>query len=147
MARISRYKLRDDVLDKLSSIFFEIVGNQDDKKEFADIINGIFSYNERIMFAKRIAIIYLLLKNIDFHNICMALNVSSATVAKFKLLINIKHEDGLIRAYQNIILNDKTKEIIDDFFNSIFRPGKYGVDWKVAWERKRESERKKQYGI
>jgi len=98
------------------------------------------------MFAKRIAIIYLLLKNIDFHNICMALNVSTATVAKFKLLIIDKH-DGLIKAFDNIIFRDKTKEIIDDFFNTIFAPGKYGVNWKLAWERKRESERRKRYGI
>jgi len=146
MARVSKYKLRDDVLDKLFGLFFEIIGNQDDKKEFNEIINGIFSYNERIVFAKRIAIIYLLLKNIDFHNICMALNVSSATVAKFKLLIEDKN-DGLIKAFDNIIIRDKTKEIIDDFFNTIFAPGKYGVNWKIAWERKRESERKKQFGI
>ncbi len=146
MARISKYKLRSEVLDKLFGLFFEIIGNQDDKNEFNEIINGIFSYNERIMFAKRIAIIYLLLKNIDFHNICMALNVSSATVAKFKLLIE-NEQDGLIRAYQNIILRDKTKEIIDDFFNTLFAPGVYGINWKIAWERKRESERKKQFGI
>src|SRR3989339_1244116 len=146
MARVSKYKLRDDVLDKLFGLFFEIIGNQDDRKEFNEIINGIFSYNERIVFAKRIAIIYLLLKNIDFHNICMALNVSSATVAKFKLLIEDKN-DGLIKAFDNIIIRDKTKEIIDDFFNTIFAPGKYGVNWKIAWERKRESERKKQFGI
>src|SRR3990167_9221979 len=136
MARVSKYKLRDDVLDKLFGLFFEIIGNQDDKKEFNEIINGVFSYNERIVFAKRIAIIYLLLKNIDFHNICMALNVSSATVAKFKLLIEDKN-DGLIKAFDNIIIRD----------NTIFAPGKYGVNWKIAWERKRESERKKQFGI
>ena len=146
MARISKYKLRNEVLDKLFGLFFEIIGNQDDKNEFNEIITGIFSYNERIMFAKRIAIIYLLLKNIDFHNICMALNVSSATVAKFKLLIENK-QDGLIRAYQNIIFRDKTREIIDDFFNTLFAPGVYGVNWKIAWERKKESERKKQFGI
>lgn len=146
MARISKYKLRSEVLDKLFGLFFEIIGNQDDKNEFNEIINGIFSYNERIMFAKRIAIIYLLLKNIDFHNICMALNVSSATVAKFKLLIENK-QDGLIRAYENIIFRDKTREIIDDFFNTLFAPGVYGINWKIAWERKRESERKKQFGI
>ncbi|MEK7633872.1 MAG: hypothetical protein AAB437_03445, partial [Patescibacteria group bacterium] len=87
-----------------------------------------------------------LLKNIDFHNICMALNVSSATVAKFKLLIENK-QDGFIRAFQNIIFRDKTQEIIDDFFNTIFAPGVYGVNWKIAWERKRESERKKRFGI
>lgn len=146
MARISKFKLRDDVLEKLFSLFFEIIGNQDDKDEFNEIIKGVFSYNERIVFAKRIAIIYLLLKNIDFHNICMALNVSSATVAKFKLLIENKH-DGLINAFDNIIFRDKTREIIDDFFNTIFAPGKYGVNWKVAWKRKLESERKKKFGI
>jgi hypothetical protein len=146
MARISKYKLRDDILNKLFSLFFEIIGKQHDRDQFNVIINGVFSYNERIVFAKRIAIIYLLLKDIDFHNICMALNVSSSTVAKFKLLIENK-DDGLIEAFDNVIFRDRTKEIIDDFFNSIFAPGKYGVNWKIAWERKRESDRKKQYGI
>ncbi|MDO9027306.1 MAG: Trp family transcriptional regulator, partial [Candidatus Roizmanbacteria bacterium] len=105
MARISKYKLRNEVLDKLFNLFFEIVGNQDDKNKFNEIIKGVFSYNERIMFAKRIAIIYLLLKNIDFQNICMALNVSSSTVAKFKLLIENKH-DGFIESFDNIIFRD-----------------------------------------
>lgn len=147
MARISKYKLTEEVLDKLFSLFFEIVGNHDNKSEFGEIIKGLFSYNERIMFAKRVAVIYLLLKNIDFKNICMALNVSSATVAKFKLLIENKQEDALIQAFDGIIFSDKARAIIDDFFNSIFRPGKYGIDWKLAWGRKRESERKKQFGI
>ncbi len=146
MARVSKYKLRDDVLNKLFSLFFEIVGNQDDINEFNEIVNGIFSINERIVYAKRIAIIYLLLKNIDSHNICMALNVSTSTVAKFKLLMADK-QNGLTNVFNNIIFRDKTKKIIDDFFNTIFSPGKYGVDWKLAWERRRESERKKQFGI
>ena len=73
-----------------------------------------FSQNERIVFAKRIGIVYLLLKNIDLHNICMALNVSTGTVAKFKLLIENNHE-GLNEAFEEIILRDKTREAIDDF--------------------------------
>ncbi|VVA43593.1 conserved hypothetical protein [Candidatus Roizmanbacteria bacterium] len=146
MARVSKFKLRDDVLEKLFGMFFETIGNRDDKKQFTKIINGVFSQNERIVFAKRIGIVYLLLKNIDLHNICMALNVSTGTVAKFKLLIENNHE-GLNEAFEEIILRDKTREAIDDFFSLIFRPGKYGVNWELAWERKRESERKKRFGI
>ncbi len=145
MARISRNKVKDEVLEKLFDLFFEIVGKKSNKAEFGKIVSDILSPTERIMIAKRIAIVYLLLKDIDYHNICFALKVSLATVAKFKLLM--EKSDGVVPAFKTILAKDKISTFLDDFFNTLYHPGVYGINWKLAWQRKRESEQKKTFGI
>lgn len=80
MVHLSRFELKENQLKKIFDLFFKVVGNRDDKEEFENVIADLLSQPERIMIAKRLAIIYLLQKNIEVINICMALKVSKATV-------------------------------------------------------------------
>jgi len=145
MVQISRYKLDDQLLDRLFDLFFEIVGKHDNQEKFNQVINDLLSPVERIMIAKRIAIMYLLLKRIDHRNICRVLKVSTATVAKFNLLL--EKETGIKQTFVPILQIDTIKNFFDDFFNSIFEPGVVGVNWKSAWRRKIESNKHKTFGI
>ena len=145
MVRNSRFELKNEVLEKLFGLFFEVVGKKDDKLEFKKIINDLLTPAERLMIAKRIAIIYLLLKKINYKDICLALKVSAATVAKFKLLM--ENSQGIVQAFGGLILKDKIVIFMEDVFNTLFPPGGYGVNWKTAWQRKFELERKKTLGL
>ena len=71
MTRISKHELTDEVLEKLFTLFFEIVGKKQRKDEFQKVINDLLTPVERIMIAKRIAIVYLLLKSIDIKQLLM----------------------------------------------------------------------------
>ena len=87
MVRNSRFVLSEDLLEKIFDLFFEVMGNTSSKNEFRKIFFDLLTPAERIMLAKRVAIIYLLLKKIEYYNICDRLKVSSATVSRIALLM------------------------------------------------------------
>lgn len=143
MTRISKYRLEDKVLKKLYSLMFEVISNMDEEERFIGIMNELLSLTEKIMIAKRIAIIYLLVKDIDYLVISDVLKVSSGTIAKFHSMMNKGRE------IKNILKGITGNEKIKDFFEELFfrEPGTYGTNWKSAWRQKFEIERKKQRGI
>src|SRR3989339_91783 len=143
MTRISKYRVEDKVLKKLYFLMFEIISNMDEEERFKGIMNELLSPTEKIMIAKRVAIIYLLMKNIDYLIISDVLKVSSTTIAKFHMImIDGKEIKSIL---EGLIGNEKIK----DFFEELFfrEPGTYGVNWKSAWRQKFEIERKKLVGI
>lgn len=143
MTRISKYRLENKVLEKLYKLMFEIISNMDEEERFTGIINELLSSTEKIMIAKRVAIIYLLIKKIDYFVISDVLKVSSTTIAKFHSIMEKGEEIKSI--LEGIIGNEKIK----DFFEELFfhEPGTYGVNWTSAWQQKFEIERKKLRGI
>ena len=145
MARISQYLLDEEKLNKLFNLFFEIVGKRDDQEEFNKVIVDLLSPVERVMIAKRVAIVYLLLKKIDHRNICSVLKVSSSTVAKFSLLM--EKSLGIVPIFKSLLRNEQFIGFLSDIFDSFFAPGVPSVNWKAAWERKFEKEKLKTYGI
>lgn len=145
MVRNSRFELSQDLLEKLFDLFFEIVGNTTSKDEFKKIFTDLLTPAERIMLAKRVAIVYLLLKKVEYYNICERLKVSQTTVARYSLLM--EKSEGIVPAFKQIVQNDKVKIFLEETFNSIFAPGKIGINWKIAWENKKNLEKKKTFGI
>ncbi|MCL4364337.1 Trp family transcriptional regulator [Patescibacteria group bacterium] len=143
MTRISRFPVENNVLEKLYYLLFEVISFIDDEEEFSAIINELFSPTEIIMVAKRVTIIYLLMKRIDYVNICDVLKVSSKTVAKFHSIM--KQKNAITNSLKGIVKNEKIK----DFFEELFRrePGAYGVNWQSAWEQKIKLGRRKIRGI
>jgi len=145
MVRNSRFILSESLLEKLFDLFFEVVGNKTSKDEFRKIFIDLLTPAERIMLAKRVAIIYLLLKKIEYYNICDRLKVSQATVARYSLLM--EKSEGIVPTFKRIVKNDKIKIFLEEIFNNIFAPGKVGVNWKMAWENRINLEKKKIFGI
>ena len=97
MVRNSRFVLRDDLLEKIFDLLFEVVGNTTSKDEFKKIFIDLLTPAERIMLAKRVAIVYLLLKKVEYYNICERLKVSQATVARYSLLM--EKSEGIVPAF------------------------------------------------
>lgn len=145
MVRNSRIQLPDSILEKLFELFFTVVGNKSNKDEFRKTVVDLLTPAERIMLAKRVAIIYLLLKKIDYYNICKVLKVSPTTVAKFRLLM--EKSEGVVPTFKRILKVEKVGLVLEEIFNAFFAPGVPGVNWKAAWERKINLEKRKSYGI
>ncbi|PIV11245.1 hypothetical protein COY13_02055 [Candidatus Roizmanbacteria bacterium CG_4_10_14_0_2_um_filter_36_35] len=145
MTRISRLPVSDKVLEKLFDLFFEAVGKQTEEEEFSQVIYDLLSPTERIMIAKRVAIIYLLMKKIDYFNISDVLKVTPNTIAKFQMIR--KNSKGIVRSLKNIVRNEKIANFFEKLFLEIYRPGVYGVNWKSAWKHKIDYERRKRRGI
>lgn len=145
MVRNSRFILSNDLLEKIFDLFAEVMGNTSSRSEFKKIFFDLLTPAERIMLAKRVAIIYLLMKKIEYYNICDRLKVSSATVSKIALLM--EKSEGIVPSFKQIVKIDKVKIFLEEVFNNIFAPGKVGVNWKIAWENKNKLENKKTFGI
>jgi len=145
MVRISRIKLKNNVLDKLFRLFFEIVGRKNNYGDFNNTICDLLSSTERIMIAKRIAIIYLLMKEIDHRTICDVLKVSTATIAKFNFLM--EKSTGIVPTFNKILRDEKITDFLADIFITLYHPGLPRTNWKSAWQLKNEVERKKIEGI
>jgi len=146
MVQLSKHKLPKEILTKLLGLFFETLGKRNNKDEFQEIINDLFSETEQIMIIKRIAIIYLLLKDIDNSAISSSLKVSLATICKFSFLV--KKDKGIAKYLKNRLFKEKIVDFFDDIFYELFaRPGKSGTNWKIGWQYKLEMERKKQTGL
>ncbi|MFA6017212.1 MAG: Trp family transcriptional regulator [Patescibacteria group bacterium] len=143
MTRISKYRVEDKVLKKLYFLMFEIISNMDEEERFTAIISELLSPTEKIMIVKRVAIIYLLMKEIDYLVISDVLKVSSRTIAKFHSIMDEGKE--VMSILEAVVGNEKIKDFFEEL---LFRePGTYGVNWKSAWRQKFEIERKKQRGI
>ena len=146
MVQISKRKLPKDVLAKLFLLFFEVVGKKYQQDDFKLIIHGLFSETEQVMIIKRIAILYLLLKDIDNVTISDVLKVSPATICRFSVII--RTNEGIVKYLNKIIRNEKIFGIFDDLFYELFNhPGRYGTNWSSAWKVKFEREKRKQTGL
>lgn len=144
MVQISRRKLNDGMLEKLFSLFFEMVGKRENRNNFQDVIDDIISPTEKIMIAKRIAIMYLVSKGVDHRSIANFLKVSTATVAKFALIA--RKSKGVIPTCNKMLKKEKVQDVLLGIFNEVYGPGVPGVNWSAAWERKKSLERHKRLG-
>ncbi|MDH7476747.1 MAG: Trp family transcriptional regulator [Microgenomates group bacterium] len=145
MTRISRFPLKKETLDRLFDLFFTIVGKKNNFEDFKNTINDLLSPTERIMIAKRVAIIYLLLKQVDYFTISEILKVSPSTVAKFHLIM--EKSTGIVPTFKKLLRNEKIGQLLEEIYLTFRGPGTYGVDWKSAWKDRQELERRKKIGI
>ncbi len=145
MVQLSRRKVEQDVLEKLFTLFFRIVGKNKDREDFESIIQGVLSPTEKTMIAKRIAIFYLLIKNIDYTIICETLKVSAATVFKFRFIL--ENNSRLVPSFKKIIQNEKIINFLEEIYLTLRGPGVPGVNWSEAWKHVKRFEKRKAQGI
>lgn len=143
MVNLTKKYVEEKKLVKIYQLMFEILNKADDKDDFLGIIKDILSPPEQLMVAKRIAIIYLLLKGIDHTTIAKYLKSSRATVAKFSLLFYDK-ETKLIGIIGELLNKESISHFFEDLFADIFiQPGLKIGHWQMHWDHKRrQTERK-----
>lgn len=146
MVQISRRKLPEEIISKLFILFFEVVGKKNKQEEFTSVINDLFSTTERIMIVKRIAMIYLLLKNIDQRTIVDTLKVSPSTVSKFSFIA--QESKGISPFIKSILSKEMVGEFFEDiFFNLFSPPTKYHSNWSMGRKLELERKRRRERGI
>lgn len=145
MTRISRRPVKSDVMERIFELFFQAIGKKSKKDDFFAVISDILSPTEKVMIAKRVTIIFLLMKKIDYQTISEVVKVASGTIAKFQIIM--ENSKGIVKSLQSSLLNDKLINILDEFMLSFKGPGMHGTNWTSAWKRKNELERRKSQGI
>src|SRR3989344_6073169 len=115
MTRISKRLLKERILVKLNSLFFEIMSKYNNKKSFLDVIEEILSPTEKIMLIKRISIIYLLIKGVDYRDISEVLKVSRGTVVLYASKF-YKKDSKLVNMIQSMLKKEKFFNFLEDIF-------------------------------
>lgn len=146
MVNISKRPVDEKKLFKLYQLFFEVVESAGDRDGFLELIQDILTPIEQVMIAKRIAIIYLLLKNVDQKDIVEYVKVSRSTVSKFKLLFYQKNSK-LIRIIESLLKNEKISHFFEDIFADLFTRVGYYHDKQLEWQRERRKEEKKMIDV
>ena len=100
MVRMSKYKVKESVINKMSELLFEILGRENSKEKFIATLYDVLSPVERLMVGKRLLIMYMVSIGVDYYIISDVVKVSRATIAKFAFLLDkstyIKHSLSII---------------------------------------------------
>lgn len=92
MTHISKRKLDYKVFKEILDSLVFVLTDTKDKEEMARLLAALLSETEKIMLAKRIAIVYLLSEGIEGDVISETLNVTPFTVSRMKLWYETKGE-------------------------------------------------------
>lgn len=84
MPHVSKNKLDQNTLYKISEKLFQTVKHLKHEKEVSQFFNDLLTKTERIMLAKRLAIVIMLESQYPFRVISRALKVSESTVSAMK---------------------------------------------------------------
>lgn len=142
MTQISKYKLNSKVYEKIFSLFPEFLYRMTSKGHQGLLVDAFFTNTEKIIFAKRIAIAFMLVKGYKYDQIVNKIKVSHGTVAKIAEALRVSGS-AIIKELENIAKEDSFKE----FLNSIgyklttMLPPK-GGNWS-AWRSRIEKEKNK----
>lgn len=113
MTRVSKRKMKDSDLRKIFDQFIEVVDLSKSKKDTRLFIKEFFSPTERIMFAKRLGVICMVMEKIPDRVIADTLSVSTSTIGRmietiekggFKYLISVmkKNKESLLDIIEKI---------------------------------------------
>lgn len=98
MTHVSKKLLNEGIVETLIEQLFKTISKASDKNALKYLGSELFTHTEKIMLAKRLALILLLDKGVPQHVIAEQLNISPSTIAK----VSSKIEAGKYRAIRNI---------------------------------------------
>lgn len=113
MTQVSKFKLRNDVWERIFDLFSESILSIKDRKELNGFLEDFLSPTERIMLAKRFAITVLLAKGNDYKSIGTLLRVTPSTIAKMNLLMKYGGK-GLVPVVDKLLKRDATRIIWEE---------------------------------
>ena len=97
--------------------------------------------------AKRMMLIYLIIKGINQRAIAKALKLSTSTVSKYAVIFYNKDTD-LIKVMKNIAKKENIDNILGDIFTNIFiQPGFKTGHWRMYWKHKRSKKQRERRGF
>ena len=97
MAHVSKKRLKRKTFKRISEELLMVFNLAQNKEELVPLFNELITKTEKIMLAKRLAIILMLSKEIPQHRIVKALKVSPSTVAKMSLHLEIGKYQSVLK--------------------------------------------------
>ena len=101
MPHISKNYVKKDVFAAITKEFAKTLLKLHSTEEDKDFLFEFFTHTERIMFAKRLAIIALLLKGMSPYRIQTTLKISPSTIARLQLKIQVGKLKRVVEVLKN----------------------------------------------
>ncbi|MDP2641957.1 MAG: Trp family transcriptional regulator [bacterium] len=95
MPHVSKRKLDRETFDKIFIKMIRILERAQSKNKFTSVLEEILTETEKIMLAKRLAVVLSLLADIPQHRIADTLLVSPTTVSKISLQLEVGKYDSV----------------------------------------------------
>jgi len=129
MPHISKKKLKQEIFEEIHKSFLKALSRSGRSNSIEFFSSQFFTKTERIMFAKRLAIIALLQKEFSYYKIENLLKVSPSTVARIDNNLQQGQYNSLIK-----ILKIRTKE--ESFWKNLEKVLRAGLPemGKNRWE-------------
>lgn len=118
MPHVSSKKLKKETLNKLYNEFGKALERSAKKSGTKFFLEDLLTKTEKIMLAKRFAIIYLLSQNVPNSYIVETLGVSYPTLSRMSLKYDIGKYSSLLKT-----IKGKEKEAIWDILEKILKAG------------------------
>jgi len=111
MPHVSQKRVKKQVFNRMSNEFVNAIASMKNSSEVRGFLNELLTPTERVMLAKRLAVILMLKKKYSFLMIRHILKVSPSTVARFWKIIKMKPFQFLSR---EILRKEKQKKFWEE---------------------------------
>ena len=122
MPHVSRIKLNKQVEDKLIDSLETVLTKASKKDEMNKFLFSLMTHTEKLMLAKRLAVVILLKEGLSQSEISRALNITRVTVNKMELLFETRREGYTIAL--RILMEEK---LLADFKEVLVKLAKYSI--------------------
>ena len=109
MTHISKSTIDEKEANKINKLLISILSNLKTKNTTEKFMNEFFTHSEQVMFAKRLAIIFLLAQGISQYKICKMLKVSSSTTGNLNSQLRL----GQFETIERFIKNKKNRPVVN----------------------------------
>jgi len=141
MPQVSKRFIKKEKLNKMFTLFFDLVANVDDKNKAEQIIDELLTPTEKIMIAKRIACFYLISKKVPPPLISDAIKLSSSTIGHYYYLY--EHSNSIKKFVQEKLATEKITNILKNVLVEVwYGIPKKGADW--SYQKRQYLRHKKQ---
>lgn len=143
MTRVSKKYINKKIILKLYRLFFEVFLRSNSQQSFLSLIDDILSPTEKVMIAKRLGMVYLLIKGVDFRTIADTLKVSTSTVLFYSVIYK-KNKLQTTKLIEQMLKKEKVLNFLEDLFADLMiRPGIYIGHHQLKYEHEKKKEGRK----
>lgn len=141
MTQISKYRMSQNVSDQITGFLFETIANLKTKNQVSEFLDDFLTSTEKIMFAKRLAIGYLIAKKYNQREISRVLKVSTTTVSTFSSIY--KNSNSYKKMVNQILNKVRNKDLLLDLAEGVAEIGAIGGAKSAGWFTTRNEIQKK----
>jgi uncharacterized protein YerC len=149
MPQISRWPVKKEVYERMFELLVQAVVETSDRSAAIQFLDELLTPVEKIMLAKRLAIVILLIKKYDYQTIQEVIHVSRGTIADMSQCLRVR--GTCLRSFANKVMQEeKDREFwgkVGEIITGVGVKGKGSGFWRPIKEEARKNRKKRQAAV